>query len=209
MKNISSLVAKNIATLRVEKKYTQKELAEKIGLAKTSITNYETGTREPSFEILQNIANALEVDIQTFFKEKVDASDFLIPFPISNKIPIISHASAGKGIFGIEEILDYIELPQKLSTKCDFATYVNGNSMEPKIFHGDIICIKRDVILENGDIGLFFLNDNIYVKKFNFNPFTNEFSLISLNKNYDPIIITMNDEFHELGKVICKFDYNF
>lgn len=209
MKNISSLVAKNIAALRVGKKYTQKELAEKIGLAKTSITNYETGTREPSFEILQNIANALEVDIQTFFKEKVDASDFLTSFPISNKIPIISHASAGKGIFGIEEILDYIELPQKLSTKCDFATYVTGNSMEPKIFHGDIICIKRDIILENGDIGLFFLNDNIYVKKFNFNPFTNEFSLISLNKNYDPIIITMNDEFHELGKVICKFDYNF
>ncbi|MDH6457601.1 repressor LexA [Fusobacterium sp. PH5-7] len=209
MSNITELIAKNITKLRTEKKFTQKKLAEKIGLSKGAITNYEVGTRSPSFETLQEIADALEVDIQSFFKENIEVSDFFNKSSVNKKIPIISHASAGRGIFGIEEILDYIELPEKITTKCDFATYVKGNSMEPKIFHGDIICIKRDVILENGDIGLFFLNDNIYVKKFNFNPFTNEFSLISLNKNYDPIIITMNDEFHELGKVICKFDYNF
>lgn len=209
MGKLSDVIARNIAALRIEKKYTQKELAEKIGLVKSSITNYETGTRTPSFEILQDIANALDVDIKTFFEKNIDSSLLVNKTEVSRKIPIISHASAGKGIFGIEEILDYIELPEKISAKCDFATYVSGNSMEPKIFHGDIICIKKDVILENGDIGLFFLNDNIFVKKFSFNPFNSELSLISLNKNYDPIIVTINDEFHELGKVICKFDYNF
>lgn len=209
MCNITELIAKNITKLRIEKKYTQKKLAEKIGLTKGAITNYEIGTRSPSFEILQEIADALEVDIQAFFKENIEISDLLDKPSSNEKIPIISHASAGRGIFGVEEILDYIELPEKLTTKCDFATYVKGNSMEPKIFHGDIICIKRGIILENGDIGLFFLNDNIYVKKFNSNPFTNELFLVSLNENYDPIPVTINDEFHELGKVICKFDYNF
>lgn len=209
MYNIAELVAKNLTKLRTEKKYTQKKLAEKIGMTKGAITNYESGTRSPSFEILQEIANILEVNIQAFFEENLDTSAFFTKPSTNKKIPIISHASAGRGVFGIEDILDYIELPEKITTKCDFATYVKGNSMEPKILHGDIICIKRGIILENGDIGLFYLNENIYVKKFNFNPFTNELFLVSLNKNYDPIIVTMNDEFHELGKVICKFDYNF
>ena len=126
-----------------------------------------------------------------------------------SRIPIISHASAGKGIFGEDEILDFIELPSKISLRCDFATYVIGNSMEPKIFDGDIVCIKKGLILENGDIGLFFFNENIYVKKFKLNPFTNQVSLVPLNKNYDSILVNDNDDFHEIGKVICKLDYNF
>lgn len=202
-------LAENIANLRIKKKYTQKELADRLGVSKGTITSYESGVRTPPIEKLEEMAQEFGVDISLFFKPNVIDLDITSSSNTYSRIPIISHASAGKGIFGEEEILDFLELPSKISTKCDFATYVVGNSMEPKISDGDIICIKRGLILENGDIGLFFLNDNIYVKKFKINPFTKQISLESLNKNYASLMVTIEDEFHELGKVVSKFDYNF
>lgn len=202
-------LAENIANLRIKKRYTQKELADRLGVSKGTITSYESGVRTPPIEKLEEMAQEFGVDISLFFKPNVTDLDITSSSDTYSRIPIISHASAGKGIFGEEEILDFLELPSKISTKCDFATYVVGNSMEPKISDGDIICIKRGLILENGDIGLFFLNDNIYVKKFKINPFTKQISLESLNKNYASLMVTIEDEFHELGKVVSKFDYNF
>lgn len=202
-------LAENIANLRIKKRYTQKELADRLGVSKGTITSYESGVRTPPIEKLEEMAQEFGVDISLFFKPNVIDLDITSSSNTYSRIPIISHASAGKGIFGEEEILDFLELPSKISTKCDFATYVVGNSMEPKISDGDIICIKRGLILENGDIGLFFLNDNIYVKKFKINPFTKQISLESLNKNYASLMVTIEDEFHELGKVVSKFDYNF
>lgn len=202
-------LAENIANLRIKKRYTQKELADRLGVSKGTITSYESGIRTPPIEKLEEMAQEFGVDISLFFKPNITDLNVTLSSDTISRIPVISHASARRGIFGEEEILDFIELPSKISTKCDFATYVVGNSMEPKISDGDIICIKRGLILENGDIGLFFLNDNIYVKKFKINPFTNQISLESLNKNYDSVMVTIEDEFHELGKVVCKFDYNF
>lgn len=202
-------LAKNIATLRIKKKYTQKELADKLGVSKGTITSYESGTRTPPIEKLEEMAQEFGIDISLFFKSDISNLNIISSNDTYSRIPIISHASAGKGIFGEEEILDFIELPSKISIRCDFATYVIGDSMEPRILDGDIVCVKKGLVLENGDIGLFFLNDNIYVKKFKTNPFTNQISLVPLNKNYDPILINENDDFHEIGKIICKFDYNF
>lgn len=202
-------LAENIAALRIKKKYTQKELADKLGVSKGTITSYESGVRTPPIEKLEEMAREFGVDISLFFKPNITDLNIVPSNNTYSRIPIISHASAGKGIFGEDEILDFIELPSKISLRCDFATYVIGNSMEPKIFDGDIVCIKKGLILENGDIGLFFFNENIYVKKFKLNPFTNQVSLVPLNKNYDSILVNDNDDFHEIGKVICKLDYNF
>lgn len=202
-------LAENIAALRIKKKYTQKELADKLGVSKGTITSYESGVRTPPIEKLEEMAREFGVDISLFFKPNITDLNIMPSNNTYSRIPIISHASAGKGIFGEDEILDFIELPSKISLRCDFATYVIGNSMEPKIFDGDIVCIKKGLVLENGDIGLFFFNENIYVKKFKLNPFTNQVSLVPLNKNYDSILVNDNDDFHEIGKVICKLDYNF
>lgn len=58
-------VGDNIRQLRKDKKLTQKQLAEKAGLAEISIRRYEKGTNEPSTKILKKIANALETPIET------------------------------------------------------------------------------------------------------------------------------------------------
>ena len=49
--------------LRISSGLTQTEFAEKIGISRSTIGMYETGAREPDFEILERIADFFNVDI--------------------------------------------------------------------------------------------------------------------------------------------------
>lgn len=49
--------------LRTENKYTQQELAEKIGVSRSAVGMYETGERQPDFETLEVIADFFNVDM--------------------------------------------------------------------------------------------------------------------------------------------------
>lgn len=56
-------VAENIKRLRKEKGFTQKQLAEKCGMAESTLRQYEIGYRNPKLETLHKIANALDISI--------------------------------------------------------------------------------------------------------------------------------------------------
>ena len=49
--------------LRISSKLTQAEMAEKLGISRSTIGMYETGAREPDFETLEKIADFFNVDI--------------------------------------------------------------------------------------------------------------------------------------------------
>ena len=49
--------------LRLREKLSQQELADKIGVAKSTISMYENGNREPDFEMLEKIADFFNVDM--------------------------------------------------------------------------------------------------------------------------------------------------
>lgn len=48
----------------------QSDLAQKIGVAVITIGQYERGKREPSFDTLQSIADALDVPVKSFFSDE-------------------------------------------------------------------------------------------------------------------------------------------
>jgi SOS-response transcriptional repressor LexA len=72
--------------------------------------------------------------------------------------------------------------------------------MEPRFINGQIVFIRQQNILENGEIGIFLLDGEAYIKKLQ-NDSNGKF-LISLNKDYKPIPIEEHSEFSILGKVI-------
>ena len=125
----------------------------------------------------------------------------------SVRIPIYSNASAGTGIYGQEDPLDWLELPKSIAKNATFGTFVKGDSMEPRIYENDLLLIRTNEILDTGSIGVFKLNDDIYCKKFQYNPLTREITLKSLNPKYDPIRITKEDDFCIIGRVVAVIDY--
>ena len=56
-------VGKRIETLRKSKKISQEDLAEKVGVSRTTIYKWESGTAKPNFAKLQALACALETTV--------------------------------------------------------------------------------------------------------------------------------------------------
>lgn len=67
----------------------------------------------------------------------------------------------------------------------NFGVRITGNSMEPQIYDGDIVWVKQQQILEEGQIGVFVLNNEGYCKKYHTN------RLESLNPKYADILFDL------------------
>lgn len=96
------------------------------------------------------------------------------------------------------EMIDIPDTPE--ARRADFAITIKGNSMEPVYFDGDIVLVKQQPAVELGEIGIFNIENNGYIKKFGGD------RLISLNDAYNDIILSEYDEDrnHCLGKVIGR-----
>lgn len=94
-----------------------------------------------------------------------------------------------------------IEVPDTSEArKADFALHIKGNSMEPIYFDGDIVLVKEQPSVDLGQIGIFDIEGNGYIKKFGGD------RLISLNAEYDDIVFSDYDEerIRCFGKVIGR-----
>lgn len=107
--------------------------------------------------------------------------------------------SAGTGSFLDGEDYEIYTSPD-IPEEASFGVYVSGDSMEPRYHNEELIWIEQTEQLEDGEIGIFYLDGNAYVKKFQNNG--NGTYLVSLNKKYDPIPVTENNSFKIFGRVL-------
>lgn len=56
--------------LRIKSGLTQQEMADKLNISRSSIGMYENGEREPSFELLEIIADYFNVDMNYLLGKK-------------------------------------------------------------------------------------------------------------------------------------------
>ena len=134
--------------------------------------------------------------------ERVEATRTPV-IPISNIITLSEFeqpVSAGKGVYlgdGSQTITR--EVPSnELTSKADFILRVSGDSMEPEFSNDDRILIKRQCDLKAGDIGIFILNGEGYVKKYMGD------KLVSLNPDYKDIYFSEYDNIECKGLVLGK-----
>ena len=58
-----------LRTLRKQAKMTQPDLAERLGISRSAVSMYESGSREPNFAMLRQIAELFNVDMNTLSGE--------------------------------------------------------------------------------------------------------------------------------------------
>lgn len=114
-------------------------------------------------------------------------------------VPALGKVAAGAPIEAIENVLTFIETDQP---NVQFALYAKGDSMEPVILDGDIILVQKTLTLENGEIGVFKINDDVTCKIYR--SYRDRIELHSINKNYSPLVYLKNslNTFQIIGKVI-------
>ena len=129
-------------------------------------------------------------------------------------------ASAGTGQYLDGEEYETIRIPERfVPNHTDFAVRIAGDSMEPAFYSGQIVFVESTVALKQGDIGIFVVDGESYIKKYSEEmPEPEELEdymfstgnvqkkpvLISLNKKYTPIHITQNNKFSIVGKVLNR-----
>lgn len=110
----------------------------------------------------------------------------------------MKNASAGNGQVVFDDtVVERITIPDIPKYKrVAYAIGVNGNSMEPLYHDGDMLLIEPTVDMEIGEIGIFIVDGDAYVKKLG-----NE-ELISLNEDYSNIPLTEYTSC--MGRVVDK-----
>lgn len=182
--------------LRQARGITQKQLAEWSGLGRSQISNYENGLRTPDWETQEILAD--------FFNVRLD---YLMDRDTPNtRIPVLGKVIAGIPLDAVEEIIDYEEIPIEMAKNGEyFALQIKGDSMEPKFSAGDVVIVRKQEDVDNGDIAIVLVNGNeATVKKIR--KFDGGVNLIPTNSNYDVITYT-NAQIEQLpvriiGKVV-------
>ena len=121
--------------------------------------------------------------------------------PIRSRIMRIAlmPTSAGTGNFLGDENFEEREIYGDVPKCADFGVYLDGDSMEPRFHDEELIWIEKTECLENGDLGLFFLDGMTYFKKFSRNKIGTY--LVSLNAKYKPIQVKEDSTFKIFGKL--------
>lgn len=106
----------------------------------------------------------------------------------------------GEPDFHLEQYPDFV-----LPHGTDFGIRIDGDSMEPKLHDGYTAFVQTTRELDSGEIGLFVLNCKSYIKRLTVDRERREMRLVSLNRTYEPIVISEFDDFRILGRVLGQY----
>jgi repressor LexA len=202
-----STVFKN---LRKDNNLTQAELAKKLGVAPSTVGMYERGQREPDFETLEKIANYFSVNMNTLLGKENETD--IVSGSLGIKIPVLGKVAAGIPITAVENILDYEEISSEMASSGEYvALKIQGSSMEPRMYEGDVVIVRVQSNVEHGEIAVVMVDGSeATVKKVQF--LSNGLLLQPFNPSYEPIFYS-NEEIEKLpvrifGKVVeCRQKY--
>ncbi len=120
--------------------------------------------------------------------------------PLKRRITLYTMpVSAGRGVFLDDDSATEITIPDnEISNDATFALKISGNSMEPKYRNGDYLLVKATDTVEVGEVGVFVLDGEGYVKVYGGD------TLISLNSAYKPIPLKDFENVRCVGVVTGK-----
>lgn len=204
----------NLKKLREDAHLSQEQLADAIGVSKSTIGMYEQGKRMPNTNtILKDIASYFGVSIDYlvgYLPEEKDLSedDFsrfnLRPIQ-SRRIPMLGKIACGEPIMCEEEYETFLDVGTDISA--DFCVRAQGDSMiNARILDGDIVFIRKQEMVENGEIAAIIVNDSeVTLKRFFYYPDLNQVVLQPENPTYRPMVYMNEDLAHirVLGKAVA------
>lgn len=188
---------------------TQEELGKKCGTTKQTIYKYEIGkiTNIP-LDRLEKIADIVGVTTTSLLgwqpeeRPSTTLPSNILPMPEMRKIPLLGTIACGAPVLADEHIEGQVDIP--VNIHADFALTCKGDSMiNARIFDGDIVYIRQQDTVENGEIAAVLIETEATLKRVRL--FDDHISLEPENPMYKPIVF-WNEEMNEvriLGKAVA------
>ncbi len=193
------MFSENLRFLRKQAQHSQEYLAKQLNYKSfTTIQKWEDGTSKPSYAVIAKIANIYNVSVNDMMEK-----DLTIQIPT---VPILGTVRGGEPIYAQQQIQDYEPVePQETNNGEYFYLEVVGDSMkDDRILPGDILYVRKQNTLNNGEIGIVLVDDEATVKRVYFK--NNTLILQPSNDNYQPLVFDeqqlQQHQVQILGKVI-------
>ena len=203
-------IGKRIKEERLKRKLSQEDVAKAISSTKQAVYKYESGivTNIPT-DKLEKIAQLFEVTPAYLMGwEDTPSPDVtIIPgiFPLkTKKLPIMGDIACGKPIFAEESYDGYIDIEEGINA--DFCLRAKGDSMiGARIMDGDIVIVKKQDMVQNGEIAVVLIDDEATLKRAYFYPDKNKLILNPENPKYEPLVFIGEElnSIHILGKAVA------
>ncbi len=213
---------------RKELKLTQKDIADRLGISYQAYSAWERGVKEPSKEKVKKLEQILDVPIGYFteleivrlynalsdegkgqalryVRKLVQREQCKNVVPIAEKLyeyHVYEKMSAGIGssVYNDQDY-DTVYFDEELAH--DFASWVSGDSMEPKYQNGSVVLIRETGFDYDGAVYAVVWNSQTFIKKVYREE--NGLRLVSINKDYKDIRIPYDGNPRIVGKIVGDF----
>ena len=183
----------NLKALRYERHITQQQLADALGLSRSTIGMYEKGEREPDFETSGAIADYFNVRLDDLVGRK-NANALLSPTISTDTVtfPVIGEIAAGYNHCAVEDWSgETVEIPTYYlkGRKQDdfFVLSVKGDSMYPLYMDGDkVLILRQSTLNHSGEIGAIVYDDYATLKKVEYVNGEDWLRMVPINPQYPP-----------------------
>ena len=199
-----------------DKKVSIRELSEKTGVPKSAIQRYTSGeTEKIPIDRMKLMAEALDIDPAYV----MGWSDSSVPFGKSidglipraqlgmRRVPILGDTAAGEPVIANRVYDEWVEIPDD-GHHYDAALRVTGDSMTPKYHKGDLVFVKYQEDVLDGQIAVICLEDGVTLKRVYHIP--GGLQLLSDNHDYPPIVFTNSDGYaHLVGLAVGVLHWDY
>lgn len=170
------------------------KVSKETGVSQATLTSWKNGSYTPKYDKLKKIADYLNIDVSELTGDNND---------VDNKVPIIGQIACGAPIFASENIEGYA--PVCYGVRADFCLFAKGDSMvNARIYDGDLVFIKKQSMVENGEIAAVLVEDSATLKRVYYYPDQNKLILNPENPKYEPLVYVGEelDSVQILGKAV-------
>ena len=206
-----------LKSLRTKRKVSQTAVAEHLGVTRAAYNSWEKGKYIPNKKNLDELALYFNVET-TYFESEYEIVNKYLQLNEINQKKLLTMASelyvsqlykyqvhaklsAGLGNFYYEDYeFDTVYFDKDISY--DIASWIDGDSMEPKYHSGDVALIKKTGYDFDGLDYAVVYNEETYIKKVFLEE--NTVRLVSINDNYKDIIASI-EEVNIVGVVTDSF----
>ena len=200
------MATNRIRTFRKERGYTLESLAAAIGTSKQTVQRYETGVISniptDKIKMMASVLGVAPSELMGWSSFSA-AHENIIPIA-PKRLPIIGTISCGEPIYAEEEYGEYVETSNNIDAS--FCLRASGDSMiGARIYDGDLVFIREQDSVDNGDIAAVIINDEATLKRVYYYPDESKIVLTPENPRFAPLVYT-KDELNSikiLGKAVA------
>lgn len=198
-------MGQRIKALREEHGLTLEQVGNAVGVGKSTVRKWETGIianmRRDKIAALAHVLHTTPAYLMGW-KEEIRVDNL---FRIqTKKFPLLGNIACGEPIYASEEFEAMVESGNDIDA--DFCLRATGDSMiGARIYDGDIVFIKKQELVDNGDIAAVLIGDEATLKRVQYNREENELLLFAENPKYKTMRFSGSelDQIRILGKAVA------